>query len=45
VQSDLIGEGAEEMLSNKRSSRFGHLDILSSISGVLPRADQARSIN
>ena len=40
VQSDLIGEGAEEMLVEQAVSRFGHLDILIVNHGVWPRVDQ-----
>lgn len=36
VQSDLIGEGAEEMLVEEAVSRFGYLDILVVNHGVWP---------
>ena len=40
VQSDLIGEGAEEMLVEEAVSRFGHLDILVVNHGVWPSQDR-----
>jgi 3-oxoacyl-[acyl-carrier protein] reductase len=40
VQSDLIGEGAEEMLVEETVSRFGHLDILVVNHGIWPPHDQ-----
>ncbi len=39
VQSDLIGEGAEEMLVEETVTRFGHLDILVVNHGVWPSHD------
>ncbi len=39
VQSDLIGEGAEQMLVEEAVSRFGHLDILVVNHGVWPPHD------
>jgi 3-oxoacyl-[acyl-carrier protein] reductase len=39
VQSDLIGEGAEEMLVEEAVSRFGYLDILVVNHGVWPPRD------
>jgi 3-oxoacyl-[acyl-carrier protein] reductase len=40
VQSDLIGEGAEEMLVEQTVTRFGHIDILVVNHGVWPAADR-----
>lgn len=40
VQSDLIGEGAEEMLVEEAVARFGHLDILVVNHGVWPPQDR-----
>jgi len=40
VQSDLIGEGAEEMLVEDAVSRFGHLDILVVNHGIWPPEDR-----
>jgi 3-oxoacyl-[acyl-carrier protein] reductase len=40
VQSDLIGEGAEEMLVEETISHFGHLDILVVNHGIWPPQDQ-----
>jgi 3-oxoacyl-[acyl-carrier protein] reductase len=40
VQSDLIGEGAEEMLVEEAVSRFGYLDILVVNHGIWPPHDQ-----
>jgi 3-oxoacyl-[acyl-carrier protein] reductase len=40
VQSDLIGEGAEEMLVEEAVTRFGHLDILVVNHGIWPPHDQ-----
>ena len=40
VQSDLIGEGAEEMLVEEAVTRFGHLDILVVNHGVWPPHDR-----
>lgn len=40
VQSDLIGEGAEEMLVEEAVSRYRHLDILVVNHGVWPPHDQ-----
>ena len=39
VQSDLIGEGAEEMLVEEALTRFGHLDILVVNHGIWPPDD------
>lgn len=39
VQSDLIGEGAEELLVEEAVTRFGHLDILVVNHGVWPAHD------
>ncbi len=41
VQSDLIGEGAEEMLVEETVSRWGHLDILVVNHGVWPAQEKA----
>jgi len=41
VQSDLIGEGAEEMLVEEAVSRYGYLDILVVNHGIWPPQDQA----
>jgi 3-oxoacyl-[acyl-carrier protein] reductase len=41
VQSDLIGEGAEEMLVEEAVTRFGHLDILVVNHGIWSSQDQA----
>ena len=43
VQSDLIGEGTEEMLVEEAISRFGHLDILVVNHGIWP--PQERSVD
>jgi len=40
VQSDLIGEGAEEMLVEDTIARFGHLDILVVNHGIWPSQDR-----
>jgi 3-oxoacyl-[acyl-carrier protein] reductase len=40
VQSDLIGEGAEELLVEQAVTRFGYLDILVVNHGVWPPQDQ-----
>jgi 3-oxoacyl-[acyl-carrier protein] reductase len=40
VQSDLIGEGAEEMLVEEAVTRFGHLDILVVNHGIWPPHDE-----
>jgi 3-oxoacyl-[acyl-carrier protein] reductase len=40
VQSDLIGEGAEEMLVEEAVTRFGYLDILVVNHGIWPAQDQ-----
>ncbi len=40
VQSDLIGEGAEEMLVEQTVTRFGHIDILVVNHGVWPSQDR-----
>jgi len=41
VQSDLIGEGAEEMLVEETVSRWGHLDILVVNHGVWPSQEKS----
>jgi 3-oxoacyl-[acyl-carrier protein] reductase len=40
VQSDLIGEGAEELLIEQTVSRFGYLDVLVVNHGVWPSEDR-----
>ena len=40
VQSDLIGEGAEEMLVEEAVTRYGYLDILVVNHGIWPARDQ-----
>ncbi len=40
MQSDLIGEGAEEMLVEEAVTRFGHLDILVVNHGIWEPHDQ-----
>jgi 3-oxoacyl-[acyl-carrier protein] reductase len=40
VQSDLIGEGAEEMLVEEAVAHYGHLDILVVNHGIWPPHDQ-----
>jgi 3-oxoacyl-[acyl-carrier protein] reductase len=40
VQSDLIGEGSEEMLVEETVSRYRHLDILVVNHGIWPSLDQ-----
>lgn len=40
MQSDLIGEGAEEMLVEDTIARFGHLDILVVNHGIWPSQDR-----
>ncbi len=41
VQSDLIGEGAEEMLVEETVSKWGHLDILVVNHGVWPSQEKS----